>query len=626
MKFQGENDQSLWLILTILLLDYGHFNLETRLLWIFVVHHGVENVTIGKHIFRAPSVQIKQIERQRPMTRTLSREPIFTPKRQPQPQRSLFSLYNPPPRTEAPTPAPPLTTRRQTYGNFEPQLKSANRFGNLREGFRFGQNTPKPTQRVLSNYNAIPTPQQYVYPTQTTTTTAAPTALPRFNSLYSRLRELKSVSSLSSPNPKRFAGLNLDKELEKMRTENLKLAKPTFDDLSVSDLTQILEDTKVKKDPLVALLEGSEEINPGQLGRGQFGQGGVSGGRYGSSNGRRWSNSQVRLIEELNKDLEENFFTVQLNRENEPRLKSSPVGEGLGQFDHKEFFDIGIEDQEGTNEGSGDGLNIDTIMLTETSTITSTTTLTMTTSTTTTRKITVPKISTRITTPKATTRKNTTPKITTRKSTTPKATTRRNTTPKVTTRKSTTQKATTRKVTTPKVTTPKLTTPKTTPKSTTRKSTTRKSTTLKSTTRKTNTQATTSKPTTRKSTTRKATTRKATTRQNTTPRATTRKYETTRSRQNPYRNNRPQRLPNSLPQIRSSYLNSQSMFYHTGPSWAEQVKVRSAQAQKADKVIPQSVIDYHMKRSGRIPDILRRQLDRQKAMAVSLETINRFGK
>ena len=574
-----------------------------------MVHHGVENVTIGKHIFRAPSVQIKQIERQRPMTRTLSREPIFTPKRQPQPQRSLFSLYNPPPRTEAPTPAPPLTTRRQTYGNFEPQLKSANRFGNLREGFRFGQNTPKPTQRVLSNYNAIPTPQQYVYPTQTTTTTAAPTALPRFNSLYSRLRELKSVSSLSSPNPKRFAGLNLDKELEKMRTENLKLAKPTFDDLSVSDLTQILEDTKVKKDPLVALLEGSEEINPGQLGRGQFGQSGVSGGRYGSSNGRRWSNSQVRLIEESNKDLEENFFTVQQNRENEPRLKSSPVGEGLGQFDHKEFFDIGIDYQEGTNEGSGDGsgdgLNVETIMLTETSTITSTTILTTTTSTTTTRKITVPKISTRITTPKVTTRKHTTPKTTTRKSTTPKITTRKVTTPKATTRKSTTPR----------------TTPKTTPKSTTRKSTT-----LKTTTRKANTQATTSKPTTRKTTTRKATTRKATTRQNTTPRATTRKYETTRSRQNPYRHNRPQRLPNSLPQIRSSYLNSQSMFYHTGPSWAEQVKVRSAQAQKADKVIPQSVIDYHMKRSGRIPDILRRQLDRQKAMAVSLETITRFGK
>merc|ERR1712227_747958 len=123
-----------------------------------------------------------------------------------------------------------------------------------------------------------------------------------------------------------------------------------------------------------------------------------------------------------------------------------------------------------------------------------------------------------------------------------------------------------------------------------------------------------------------ATTRKATTRQNTTPRATTRKYETTRSRQNPYRNHQPRRLPNTLPEIRSSYMNSQSMFSRRGPSWAEQIKIRSAQAQKADKIIPQAVIDYHMKRSGRIPDILRRQLDRQKAMAVSLETINAFGK
>ena len=68
------------------------------------------------------------------------------------------------------------------------------------------------------------------------------------------------------------------------------------------------------------------------------------------------------------------------------------------------------------------------------------------------------------------------------------------------------------------------------------------------------------------------------------------------------------------------------MFARRGPSWAEQIKIRSAQAQKADKIIPQAVIDYHMKRSGRIPDILRRQLDRQKAMAVSLETINAFGK
>ena len=598
----------------------------------FVDFCDVSWVIVGKHIFRAPSVQIKQIERQRPMTRTLSRDPIFTPKRQPQPQRSLFSLYNPPPRTEAPTPAPPLTTRRQThsFGNFEPQLKSANRFGNLREGFRFGQNTPTPTQKSTPNhYNALPTPQQYVYTTRATTTTAAPTALPRFNSLYSRLRELKSVSSLSSPNPKRFAGLNLDAELEKMRTENLKLAKPTFDDLSVSDLTQILEDTKVKKDPLVALLEGSEEIpNPGQ--RGQFGRG-QFGGRYGSNNGRRWSNSQVRLIEETNKDLEENFFTVQPNRENEPRgyLKSSPVGEGFGQLDHKEFFDIGIDGQERTNEhqgsgdGSGDGLNIDMIILTEFTTTTSTTTSTSTTttSTTTTKKITVPKITTKVTTPKATTRKFTTPKVTTRKSTTPKSTTRKSTTPKATTRKSTTLKVTTNKSTTPKATTQKSTTPKVT---------IRKSTTPKSTTKKA-TQATTPKPTTRKtttrkSTTRKATTRKATTRQNTTPRATTRKYETTRSRQNPYRNNQPRRLPNTLPEIRSSYMNSQSMFFRNRPSWAEQIKARSIQAQKADKIIPQSVIDYHMKRSGRIPDILRRQLDRQKAMAVSLETKNHFGK
>ena len=590
-------------------------------MWIFVDFCGVSWVIVGKHIFRAPSVQIKQIERQRPMTRTLSRDPIFTPKRQPQPQRSLFSLYNPPPRTEAPTPAPPLTTRRQThsYGNFEPQLKSANRFGNLREGFRFGQNTPTPTQKAPSHYNALPTPQQYVYTTRATTTTAAPTALPRFNSLYSRLRELKSVSSLSSPNPKRFAGLNLDAELEKMRTENLKLAKPTFDDLSVSDLTQILEDTKVKKDPLVALLEGSEEIpNPGQ--RGQFGRG-QFGGRYGSNNGRRWSNSQVRLIEETNKDLEDNFFTVQPNRENEPRgyLKSSPVGDGFGQLDHKEFFDIGIDGQERTNEhqgsgdGSGDGLNIDMLILTELTTTTSTTTSTL---TTTTKKITVPKITTKVTTPKATTRKSTTSKVTTRKSTTQKVTTRKSTTPKVTTRKSTTPKVITHKSTTPKVTTRKSTTPKSTTKRMTSKATTKKVTT----------QATTPKPTTRKTTTRKSTTRKATTRQNTTPRATTRKYETTRSRQNPYRNNQPRPLPNTLHGIRSSYMNSHSMFGRTGLSWAEQIKIRSAQAQKADKIIPQAVIDYHMKRSGRIPDIIRRQLDRQKAMAVSLETIITFGK
>ena len=587
-----------------------------------MVDDGVGWVSVIKHIFRAPSVQIQQIERQRPMTRTLSHEPIFTPKRQPQPQRSLFSLYNPPPRTEAPTPAPPLTTRRQTiYGNFEPQLKSANRFGNLREGFRFGTNTPKPTQRVLSNhYNAIPTPQQYVYPTRATTTTAAPTALPRFNSLYSRLRELKSVGSLSSPNPKRFAGLNLDKELEKLRTENLKLAKPTFDDLSVSDLTQILEDTKVKKDPLVALLEGSEEITPKQVGR--FGQFGQPGGRYASNNGRRWSNSQVRLIEESKKDLEGNFFTVQPNRENEPRgyLKSSPVGEGFGQFDHKEFFDIEIGNQErtkfehqGSGDGSGDGLDIDMILLTETTittTTTSTTTLTTAILTTTTKKITVPKTSTKITTPKVITRKITTPRATTRKFTTSKTTTRKGTTPKVTT-----PKATTSKFTTPKITT--------------RKSTTRKLTTSKATTREVTSHASTPKPTTRKTTTRAATTRKATTPrvQNTTPRVTTRKYETTRSRQNPYRYNQAHnRLPNSLPDFRSRYLNSRSMFHHAGPSWAEQIKARSAQAQNSAKIIPQSVIDYHMKTKGKIPDILRRQLDRQQAMAVSLETINSSGK
>jgi len=63
-------------------------------------------------------------------------------------------------------------------------------------------------------------------------------------------------------------------------------------------------------------------------------------------------------------------------------------------------------------------------------------------------------------------------------------------------------------------------------------------------------------------------------------------------------------------------MNNRSIFNRGGPSWAEQIKFRSAQAQKANKIIPQAVIDYHMKRSGRIPDILRRELDRQKAMAV----------
>lgn len=38
------------------------------------------------------------------------------------------------------------------------------------------------------------------------------------------------------------------------------------------------------------------------------------------------------------------------------------------------------------------------------------------------------------------------------------------------------------------------------------------------------------------------------------------------------------------------------------------------------QAIPQHVIDYHMRTKGRLPDMLRRQLDMQKALAVSFRS------
>merc|ERR1719378_1875662 len=56
---------------------------------------------------------------------------------------------------------------------------------------------------------------------------------------------------------------------------------------------------------------------------------------------------------------------------------------------------------------------------------------------------------------------------------------------------------------------------------------------------------------------------------------------------------------------------------HYGLTWAHKIQ---AQAQRqmppGFKIIPQHVIDYHMRTKGRLPDMIRRQVDLQRSFAV----------
>ena len=171
-------------------------------------------------MLRAPLVQIKQIERKRPMTRTLSTKSFYTKKEKPMEDASpiyssapvqaksmgaLFSLYNPAPKTLPPTARPRPTTRRpiETRGAL-----NLSRYSNFYD--------PSKLSPLYRTHKPSTTHAPYIY--QARYTTAEPTVKPRmFNSLYSKLRQLKSNPKPVNALP---AGFNLQAELEKMKTTN----------------------------------------------------------------------------------------------------------------------------------------------------------------------------------------------------------------------------------------------------------------------------------------------------------------------------------------------------------------------------------------------------------------------
>jgi len=201
-------------------------------------------------------MEIKQV-RQRPSTRTIKHDNHW-PKMQVQNQRSLFSLYNPAPRAAAPSPtstthAPTTTTTAPKYRQFYAHNRGS-----------FSAQRKQPLYRPLTQPTDAPFSYLYRRPTVATTTPKTFVQTPaRFNSFYSNLQRLKTVSnSRANALP---ADFNLATELEKMRTDRiqLKMGKTSSNpalNLSPEELRQMLEDTHVTKvgkkvDPLVTLLE-----------------------------------------------------------------------------------------------------------------------------------------------------------------------------------------------------------------------------------------------------------------------------------------------------------------------------------------------------------------------------------
>jgi len=212
-------------------------------------------------------MEIKQV-RQRPSTRTIKFNQNSGQNSQfgmvsPQRQRSLFSLYQPAPRHVAPvttTPTTPTmtTTQYSKYRNF---------YANNRGTFSAAR---QPLYKPLTTNTEAPFSYLYRRPTQTPPTPFVPTArpAPKFNSFYSHLQRLKTVSK-SPKTGSMPAGFDLASELEKMRTDRVQLKigqKKNLDPmlkLSPAELRQMLEDTHVTKvgkklDPLVTLLEGDD--------------------------------------------------------------------------------------------------------------------------------------------------------------------------------------------------------------------------------------------------------------------------------------------------------------------------------------------------------------------------------
>merc|ERR1712147_595940 len=137
-------------------------------------------------------MEIKQV-RQRPSTRTIKHDNQWDnqwPKMQVQNQRSLFSLYNPAPRAAAPSPttttlAPTTTTTAPKYRQFFAHNRGS-----------FSAQRKQPLYRPLTQPTDAPFSYLYRRPTVASTTprTFVQTAA-RFNSFYSNLQRLKTVSN-----------------------------------------------------------------------------------------------------------------------------------------------------------------------------------------------------------------------------------------------------------------------------------------------------------------------------------------------------------------------------------------------------------------------------------------------
>lgn len=210
-------------------------------------------------------MQIKQV-RQRPSTRTIKHNTDYEwPKLQVQNQRSLFSLYNPAPRAAAPSPttttrAPTTTTTTHKFRQFYATNRGS--FSAFRQQQPLYRPLTQPTDAPFSYLYRRPTVAPAI---PTTPTPYVPKTPARFNSFYSNLQRLKTVSSNSAKN-QLPAGFNLAAELEKMRTDRIQLkmgnskkSNPALN-LSPEELRQMLEDTHVTKvgkkvDPLITLLE-----------------------------------------------------------------------------------------------------------------------------------------------------------------------------------------------------------------------------------------------------------------------------------------------------------------------------------------------------------------------------------